>query len=94
MNPRPVIVHLTLSLFVLGAGLAPAANVVVKKNGQFPTIQAGINAAGANGTVTVKPGVYEETPTISGALDGLVLKASGKVIIDARLANGGADGPA
>ena len=79
---------------LVAAPMASAANVVVKKNGQFPTIQAGINAAGANGTVTVKPGVYEETPTISGALAGLVLKASGKVIIDARLATGGADGPA
>jgi hypothetical protein len=93
MNPRPLIPHLTLSLFVLGAGLAPAANVVVQKNGQFPTIQAGINAAGAGGTVTVKAGVYEETPNISSGLDGLTLKASGTVIIDARLANGGADGP-
>jgi parallel beta-helix repeat protein len=72
---------------------AQAANVVVQKNGQFPTIQSGISAAGAGGTVTVKAGVYEETPVIGSALPGLTLKASGNVIIDARLANGGGDGP-
>ncbi len=86
-------VVLSLSIAVLASSAAHAANVVVQKNGAFPTIQAGINAAGPGGTVTVKSGVYEETPVITSNLDGLTLKASGNVIIDARLADGGANGP-
>ncbi|MBK6939677.1 MAG: right-handed parallel beta-helix repeat-containing protein [Planctomycetes bacterium] len=69
-----------------------AADVVVQKNGLFPTIQAGIDAAGPGGTVTVLAGVYEETPIVASSHVGLTLKASGSVIIDARLANGDADG--
>ncbi|MBL8767723.1 MAG: right-handed parallel beta-helix repeat-containing protein [Planctomycetes bacterium] len=88
-----MITRLAVLLALTATTTAQAANVVVQKNGQFPTIQAGINAAGAGGTVTVKAGVYEETPVVTSNLDGLTLKASGNVIIDARLANGDADGP-
>ena len=86
-------IRVAVLLALATATTAQAANVVVQKNGQFPTIQAGITAAGAGGTVTVKAGVYEETPLIGSTLDGLTLKASGNVIIDARLANGSGDGP-
>ncbi|MBL8769298.1 MAG: right-handed parallel beta-helix repeat-containing protein, partial [Planctomycetes bacterium] len=89
MNSRFLVVS---AIAALVGSSAHAANVVVQKNGQYPTIQAGINAAGAGGTVTVKAGVYEETPNIASSLDGLTLKASGVVIIDARLANGSPDG--
>ncbi|MBK6939673.1 MAG: right-handed parallel beta-helix repeat-containing protein [Planctomycetes bacterium] len=86
-------IRIAVLLALTATATAQAANVVVQKNGQFPTIQAGITAAGAGGTVTVKAGVYEETPLIGSTLDGLTLKASGNVIIDARLANGSGDGP-
>ncbi|MCC7170621.1 MAG: hypothetical protein IT459_09240, partial [Planctomycetes bacterium] len=55
-------IRVAVLLALATATTAQAANVVVQKNGQFPTIQAGITAAGAGGTVTVKAGVYEETP--------------------------------
>ncbi|MCC7170617.1 MAG: right-handed parallel beta-helix repeat-containing protein [Planctomycetes bacterium] len=93
MNTRSTRILVLSAVAALAGATANAANVVVQKNGQYPTIQDGINAAGAGGTVTVKAGVYEETPNIASSLDGLTLKASGTVIIDARLANGGADGP-
>lgn len=72
---------------------ALSAKIVVHKGGAFSTIQAGVDAAGPGDTVIVKAGVYDETIVISGARDGVMLKASGNVIIDARLPNGDPDGP-
>lgn len=76
---------LTLSLAISSAS---AATIVVSKNGTFQTIQAGIDAASADDTVLVKAGTYAGVAFIDATKTGLVLKASGKVVLDARAAGG------
>ncbi len=71
---------------VLLTGLAPvavAATVTVSPNGPITSIQGGVDAAAAGDTVLVKTGTYVETVSISGKA-GIVLKAKGKVTLDAR----------
>jgi hypothetical protein len=71
---------------VLLTGLAPvavAATVTVAPNGPITSIQGGVDAAAAGDTVLVKTGTYVETVSISGKA-GIVLKAKGKVTLDAR----------
>ncbi|MCC7173352.1 MAG: right-handed parallel beta-helix repeat-containing protein [Planctomycetes bacterium] len=70
------------SIFVPAAS-AFAATITVSPRGAITTIQGGIDAAVAGDTVLVKAGTYHENVTIS-ATAGLVLKAKGKVILDAR----------
>lgn len=81
-----------LSLFA--ARESRAATIVVQKGGAIATIQAGINAAAAGDTVLVLPGNYVETPVITAAKTGLVLRGKGKVVIDARDPDGTSDGAA
>lgn len=73
---------------------ARAATIVVQKGGAIPTIQAGINAAAAGDTVLVLAGTYKETPIITTAKTGLVVRGKGKVVIDARDPDGTSDGAA
>lgn len=62
---------------------ADAAVIKVAKNGAFPTIQAGIDAADAGDVVQVGPGVYSETLTMDATRAGVTVKAKGSVVLDA-----------
>ncbi|WP_410674368.1 pectinesterase family protein [Amycolatopsis sp. cmx-4-68] len=84
---------LTASLTAPPAGAA-AANVVVAKDGSgnYTTVQAGIDAVSAGGTVSVKPGTYHEVITVPAAKTGLTLRGTtGKasdVVVDYDHASG------
>lgn len=65
-----------------------AATIVVSKNGALNSIQAGVDAAQAGDTVLVKAGTYFGVVAIGAAKAGLILKAQGKVVLDARLEDG------
>ncbi|MBL8766278.1 MAG: right-handed parallel beta-helix repeat-containing protein [Planctomycetes bacterium] len=81
---RRVVLAVAAVIAVVGpTSSAVAATVTVSPTGAITTIQGGIDAAVAGDTVLVKAGTYRENVTIS-AKAGLVLKAKGKVILDAR----------
>ncbi|MGW5721122.1 pectinesterase family protein [Amycolatopsis sp. NPDC003865] len=71
---------LLLASILTGATLAPpaAANVVVAEDGSgdYTTVQAGIDAVSAGGTVSVKPGTYREVLTVPAAKTGLTLRGT------------------
>ncbi|SEF21357.1 pectinesterase/pectate lyase [Amycolatopsis pretoriensis] len=71
---------LLLASVLTGATLAPlaAANVVVAKDGSgnYTTVQAGIDAVSAGGTVSVKPGTYREVLTVPAAKTGITLRGT------------------
>ncbi|WP_410565411.1 pectinesterase family protein [Amycolatopsis sp. cmx-4-61] len=73
---------------------AAAANVVVAKDGSgnYTTVQAGINAVSAGGTVSVKPGTYREVISVPSGKTGLTLRGTtGKaadVVVDYDNASG------
>ncbi|WP_372664784.1 pectinesterase family protein [Amycolatopsis kentuckyensis] len=87
---------LLLVSVLTGTTLAPpaAANVVVAKDGSgnYPTVQAGIDAVSAGGTVSVKPGTYREVITVPAAKTGITLRGTtGKaadVVVDYDNASG------
>jgi pectinesterase len=86
---------LLASLLIGASPVAPAAaNVVVAKDGSgsYTTVQAGINAVSAGGTVSVKPGTYREVITVPAAKTGITLRGStGKasdVVVDYDNASG------
>ncbi|MEV6641801.1 pectinesterase family protein [Amycolatopsis sp. NPDC051371] len=86
---------LLASLLIGASPVAPAAaNVVVAKDGtgNYTTVQAGINAVSAGGTVSVKPGTYREVITVPAAKTGITLRGStGKasdVVVDYDNASG------
>lgn len=87
---------LLLASILAGATLAPpaAANVVVAKDGSgdYTTVQAGIDAVAAGGTVSVKPGTYREVLTVPAAKTGITLRGTtGKaadVVVDYDNASG------
>lgn len=90
-------VHRTLLLFasILAASTTAAAKTItVQAAGNYQTIQSGIDAAGAMDTVLVKAGVYREQVVIPADRTGLVLKAKGKVILNAWPAGSVGGGPA
>ncbi|RJP81436.1 MAG: T9SS C-terminal target domain-containing protein [Candidatus Zixiibacteriota bacterium] len=63
------------TLFLLLAALiTPACATVILVPGQYPTIQAGLNAANPGDTVQVSPGVYVENLTMR---EGVTLRGSG-----------------
>ncbi|MEV4147643.1 pectinesterase family protein [Amycolatopsis sp. NPDC049691] len=74
---------LFLASVLTGAALAPpagaaAANVVVAKDGSgnYTSVQAGIDAVSAGGTVSVKPGTYREVITVPAAKTGITLRGT------------------
>lgn len=71
---------LLLVSVLTGATLCPsaAANVVVAKDGSgtYTTVQAGIDAVAAGGTVSVKPGTYREVLTVPAAKTGITLRGT------------------
>lgn len=86
---------------LLGASLVAALVVGVdataatlKVPQQHASIQAAVDAAGPGDTVLIKAGVYVENVVISNGQVGLVLKGSGKVVIDARPQGSTGTGPA
>lgn len=86
MNLVRTTIALTLAL---AASPAVHAKVVtVSPNGPIATIQAGVDAAAAGDVVRVLAGVYEGAVGVPSSKPGLVLQAKGKVILDARAADG------
>ncbi|VVJ18817.1 rhamnogalacturonan acetylesterase [Amycolatopsis camponoti] len=87
---------LLLASVLTGATLCPsaAANVVVAEDGSgnYRTVQAGIDAVPAGGTVSVKPGTYREVITVPAAKTGITLRGTtGKaadVVVDYDNASG------
>ncbi|MGV9364856.1 pectinesterase family protein [Amycolatopsis sp. NPDC003731] len=81
------------SLTAPAAGAA-AANVVVAKDGSgnYPTVQAGINAVSAGGTISIKPGTYREVVSVPSGKTGITMRGTtGKaadVVIDYDNASG------
>ncbi|MDS0139512.1 MULTISPECIES: pectinesterase family protein [unclassified Amycolatopsis] len=81
------------SLTAPAAGAA-AANVVVAKDGSgnYPTVQAGINAVSAGGTISIKPGTYREVISVPSGKTGITMRGTtGKaadVVIDYDNASG------
>ncbi|WP_103339126.1 pectinesterase family protein [Amycolatopsis sp. CA-126428] len=73
---------------------AAAANVVVAKDGSgnYTTVQAGINAVSAGGTISVKPGTYREVITVPSGKTGITLRGTtgnaADVVIDYNNASG------
>jgi len=86
-----------LAALVAGALILPAparaARWIVEKGGEFPTIQAAVDAAGPGDRILVRPGVYQENVIIPANKSGLRLKAVGAVVIEARAALGLGQGP-
>ncbi|SFW83705.1 pectinesterase family protein [Amycolatopsis australiensis] len=84
---------LTGALLCPPAGAA-AADVVVAKDGSgaYATVQAGIDAVSAGGTVSVKPGTYHEVITVPAGKTGITLRGTtGKaadVVVDYDNASG------
>lgn len=74
----------TALAFLFATAVASAATIVVSPNGALTTVQAGINAAAAGDTVIVKAGTYPGIAVIDATKTGLILKAAGKVVLDAR----------
>lgn len=78
----------------LTAPAAAAVNVVVAKDGtgNFKTVQAGIDAVSAGGTVSVKPGAYHEVISVPASKTGMTLRGTtGKasdVVVDYDNASG------
>ncbi|KDN22383.1 pectinesterase family protein [Amycolatopsis rifamycinica] len=73
---------------------AAAANVVVAKDGSgnYTSVQAGINAVSAGGTISVKPGTYREVISVPSGKTGITLRGTtGKaadVVVDYDNASG------
>ncbi|MEU5258835.1 pectinesterase family protein [Amycolatopsis sp. NPDC021455] len=73
---------------------AAAANVVVAKDGSgnYTTVQAGINAVSAGGTISIKPGTYHEVVSVPSGKTGITMRGTtGKaadVVIDYDNASG------
>jgi pectinesterase len=92
--------NLLLASVFAGASLAcppdgaAAVNVVVAKDGSgtYSTVQAGIDAVSAGGTISVKPGLYHEVISVPAGKTGVTLRGTtGKasdVVVDYDNANG------
>ncbi|WP_206785973.1 pectinesterase family protein [Amycolatopsis sp. MtRt-6] len=90
---------LLVASVLAGASLAAppagaAANVVVAKDGSgsHTTVQAGINAVSAGGTISIKPGTYREVISVPASKTGITLRGTtGKaadVVVDYDNASG------
>jgi len=84
--------QVAMVLALLAAG-GRAATITVGPGGAYPTIQAGVDAAGPGDTLLVQGGTYRESVAIPAGKFGLELLASGRVILDARAAGGAGAGP-
>lgn len=82
-----------LLLLALAGPHLMAANIKVSPSGSFPTVQAGVDAAGPGDVVSVAGGVYRGVVHIPAGKNGLKLIAQGRVVLDARIAEDGL-GPA
>jgi pectinesterase len=77
-----------------GPVAAAAANVVVAKDGSgtVTTVQAGIDAVSAGGTVSIKPGTYHEVVTVPAGKTGVTVRGTtgtaADVVIDYDNASG------
>jgi pectinesterase len=92
--------NLLLASVFAGASLAcppdgaAAVNVVVAKDGSgtHTTVQAGIDAVSAGGTISVKPGTYHEVISVPAGKTGITMRGTtGKasdVVVDYDNANG------
>lgn len=77
MNSRTL-----LPILLLGA-IAPAArSAVLEVPGQYPTIQAAVDAAGFDDTILIRKGTYPESVWIVGK-ENLVVRGQGRVTLDA-----------
>ncbi|MGW4064008.1 pectinesterase family protein [Amycolatopsis sp. NPDC004747] len=88
-----LVASVLVSLAAPPAGVAEA-NVVVAKDGSgnYSTVQAGINAVSAGGTVSIKPGTYREVVSVPSGKTGITVRGTtGKaadVVIDYDNASG------
>ncbi|NBH10216.1 pectinesterase family protein [Amycolatopsis sp. SID8362] len=91
---KTLLVASTLAVLVSPPAGAAVANVVVAKDGSgaYATVQAGIDAVPAGGTVSIKPGTYHEVITVPAAKTGVTLRGTtGKaadVVVDYDNASG------
>lgn len=88
---RSFVPLVAVSLFAMPSLLA--GTIVVSKTGAITTIQAGVDAALAGDTVAIDDGIYQENVTIAAGKTGLRVIATGKVLLEARKANGAGGGP-
>jgi pectinesterase len=75
-----------------GAGIAvayPRRPLVVAANGDFPTVQAAIDAVPPGGTIVVRPGVYRGQVIVPAAKSGVRLIGLGRRPADVVIADDG-----
>ncbi|MFI6072276.1 pectinesterase family protein [Actinoplanes sp. NPDC051343] len=78
-----------------GAGIAvayPRRPLVVAANGDFPTVQAAIDAVPPGGTIVVRPGVYRGQVIVPAAKSGVRLIGLGRRPADVVIADDRANG--
>jgi len=79
VNPLDVLACLAIALTLPVTSVAAGTLLVPQDH---PTIQGAVDAAGDGDTILISAGTYPEEVTVSG-MSNLILKAKGKVVIDA-----------
>ncbi len=82
MNLRLKILLALLMLLLQCTSLSLAsAQAVLRVPSQYPTIQSALNAAPANATVLVSPGIYNESPSVSNRSNLTIQGINGRPVL-------------